>query len=100
MSVIIIYTLLIHTIVSFTAARWWLRPVLLGFDRKYKLPPCRESDFYFFCWTWSIVLVLIALYAVWRSVADRLIRPLYRATIPAKQRMRHEAGTRIEGPIV
>lgn len=50
----------IHTLVALSAARWWLRPLLLWFDARMGLPHCKESDFFFFCWAWSLVLVLMA----------------------------------------
>lgn len=55
----------IHAIVALTAARWWMKDLLLAFDAKFNLPHCKESDFFFFCWSWSIVLFLMGLYWVW-----------------------------------
>jgi hypothetical protein len=56
----------IYTAVALSAARWWMRPLMLHFDQKFELKPCKESDFHFFCWTWIVVVFLMGLYGVWR----------------------------------
>ena len=55
----------IHVVIALSAARWWLRPLLLSFDKRLGIPHCKESDFFFFCWTWSLVLCLMVLWLVW-----------------------------------
>lgn len=55
----------VHSVIALTASRWWMKDLLIAFDRKFNLPPCKESDFFFFCWAWSVILVLMGLYWVW-----------------------------------
>ena len=94
--------LVLHTAISFTAARWWMRPTLLWFDRRYQLPPCRESDFYFFCFMWSVVLVMVAVYAVWKAFLGHVLHPVYRAVLPSRIRAKHldeDTGHPVRGPL-
>lgn len=63
--VILLILALIHGVVAISAARWWMKPLLLAFDEHFQLPHCKESDFHFFCWAWSVILVLVALRYLW-----------------------------------
>ena len=64
----------IHALISLTAARWWLRPLLRSFDQRYNLHPCKDSDLLYFCFTWSLVLVMMGLYIVWRHTVWYLLK--------------------------
>lgn len=46
---------------------------MMAFDRKFSLPHCKESDFYFYCFSWSLVVAMMGAYCVW----EWLIVPAY-----------------------
>lgn len=68
---------LIHFAVSLTAFVW-LRPLLRRFDAHYELHPSKDSDFLFFCLTWSVILFLMLLYVVWRNTLWHFVHRLYK----------------------
>jgi len=76
----------VHTAIAFTAAKWWLKPVLLAFDKRMNLGPCKESDFFFFCWSWSVILLVMALYLVWDEIHRALTWASHRLSGYLEQR--------------